>query len=155
MAAHMDQTTALLQSALTPAFLLVALGSMLPVFTGRLARIVDRSRDLMAEYRTTTGEEHQLVVNELRDLEKRMTTVNIAIGLNVLSGITVSLLIGVLFLIGMAKLRLEDYASTIFFVAIMLMAGSLITFMMEVHLAIKNLRIREEFLERPAPVKRK
>ena len=35
-----------LQTALTPAFLLVAVGSLLNVLTGRLARIVDRSRDL-------------------------------------------------------------------------------------------------------------
>jgi hypothetical protein len=34
------------QTALTPAFLLVAVGSLLNVLTGRLSRIVDRSRDL-------------------------------------------------------------------------------------------------------------
>jgi hypothetical protein len=145
----MEQTTSLLQSALTPAFLLVALGSMLPVFTGRLARIVDRSRSLMAEFGSTKGEEHQLVVSELRDLEKRITTVNLAIGLNVLSAVVVSLLIGILFINGMGFLQLDALAGYIFFTAILLMAASLITFLMEVQLAVKNLRIREEFLGRP------
>jgi hypothetical protein len=149
-APSMEQTTSLLQSALTPAFLLVALGSMLPVFTGRMARIVDRSRDLMAEYAATEGPEHEQVVNELRDLEKRITTVNLAIGLNVLSAIIVSVLIGILFLNGMGFFQLDALAGIIFFIAILLMAASLITFLMEVQLAVKNLRIREEFLERPS-----
>ncbi|MEY3833713.1 MAG: hypothetical protein RLZZ130_1191, partial [Pseudomonadota bacterium] len=39
-----------LQTALTPAFLLVAVGSLLNVLTGRLSRIVDRSRDLQRQY---------------------------------------------------------------------------------------------------------
>ncbi len=151
----MEQTTTLLQSALTPAFLLVALGSMLAVYTNRLARVVDRSRDLMAEYGVTEGEAHQAVVNELRILEKRIATVNVAIRLNVMSAITVSVLIGILFLNGMGWFRLDMLAGLTFFSAIVLMAASLITFMSELQLAVKSLRISEEYLERPAKTPRR
>ena len=44
-----------LQTALTPAFLLVAVGSLLNVLTGRLSRIVDRSRDLQQLHGVTEG----------------------------------------------------------------------------------------------------
>jgi hypothetical protein len=47
-----------LQTALTPAFLLVAVGSLLNVLTGRLSRIVDRSRDLQRQYAQTDGKAH-------------------------------------------------------------------------------------------------
>lgn len=45
--------------ALAPAFLLVGIGNLLGVFAGRLARVVDRSRGLMALHGATTGTEHE------------------------------------------------------------------------------------------------
>lgn len=137
----------LLQTALTPAFLLVALGSLLNLFTGRLARIVDRSRILQHEYSRTTDHEHQLIVCELRDLERRISIVNRAIGLGVLSAITVCILISLLFAMGFGKLDLGIYVSISFVISMVLMAASLIMFMREVNYAIVNLHIREEFLE--------
>ncbi|NJM51123.1 MAG: DUF2721 domain-containing protein [Sphingomonadales bacterium] len=145
----MESTSALLQSALTPAFLLVALGSMLGLFTGRLSRIVDRSRDLQDIYSQTKGREHDRLVAELRDLEKRIHIVNRAIACGVLSAITVSLLIGILFIIEFTGLQLGRYAVSAFMIAIGLMAGALILFMAEVRFAIRNVRISEEFLELP------
>lgn len=142
-------TSSLLQAALTPAFLLVALGSMLGLFTGRLARIIDRSRDLQALYAETEGTAHDRIVTELRDLEKRIQTVNWAIALSVLSAITVSLLIGILFLMELVQLDMARYAAAAFMLAICLMAASLIMFLAEVRFAIRNVRINREYLELP------
>ncbi|MEP7349662.1 MAG: DUF2721 domain-containing protein [Sphingorhabdus sp.] len=66
-----------LQTALTPAFLLVALGSLLNLFTGRLSRIADRSRLLQDLYADTKGDDHARLVEELRISEKRMRVVGI------------------------------------------------------------------------------
>ena len=150
----MESTSALLQSALTPAFLLVALGSMLGLFTGRLSRIVDRSRDLQSIYSETQGREHERVVAELRDLEKRIHIVNRAIACSVLSAITVSMLIGILFVIEFTGLQLGTYAVAAFLLAILLLATGLTLFMAEVRFAIRNVRISEEYLELP-PVEKK
>ena len=139
----------LLQAALTPAFLLVALGSMLNLFTGRLSRIVDRSRVLQQRYGETQGAEHDRIVAELRDLEKRIYIVNRAIALAVLSTITVSILIGLLFLTELAQFDLGVYAAGTFLTAIGLMALALVMFMAEVRFAIRNVRISEEYLELP------
>ncbi len=144
-----DTIIALLQTALTPAFLLVALGSLLNLFTGRLARIVDRSRKLQSKYSETSGREHDLVVRELRDLEKRIGIVNIAIGLGVLSAITVCILISLLFAMGLGSFDLTLYVSAAFVIAMVFMASALIMFLREVNYAIVNLHIREEFLELP------
>ncbi len=151
----MEATTALLQSALTPAFLLVALGSMLNLYTGRLSRIIDRARTLQASYDQSVGIEHDRIVTELRGLSKRIATVNAAIAMGVLSAIVVSVLIGILFLMGMAGLKLETQAAFAFLIAIVLMCGSLAMFMLEVRLATRLVRISEDYLELPPKKKRK
>ncbi len=145
----MESTTALLQSALTPAFLLVALGSLLALFTDRLSRIIDRARALQANFGHTTGVEHENIVTELRGLAKRIATVNWAIALGVLSAIVVSVLIGMLFLMGMTGLQLATQAAVAFLAAIALMCGSLIMFMREVRLATRLVRISDVYLELP------
>lgn len=149
MGSSSDTVIALLQTALTPAFLLVALGSLLNLFTGRLARIVDRSRILQKRYPTTTGRDHELIVSELRDLENRISIVNISIGIGVLSAITVCVLISLLFIMGLWAVDLTIYVSASFVIAMVFMASSLIMFLREVNYAIINLHIREEFLELP------
>ena len=55
-----------IQLSVTPVFLLVATGSLLNVFTGRLARVIDRSRVLMERWAETEGLEHERIVAELR-----------------------------------------------------------------------------------------
>ncbi len=136
-----------LQTALTPAFLLVGLGAMLQLFAGRLARIVDRSRDLQAEFGSTEGEAHQLVVDELRDLQKRIHIVNSAIFLASSSAATVCVLIGLLFFMATSSLPLADVVAGAFILAMGLMALALVQFIREVRIAIADIMIREAFLE--------
>ena len=52
----MEQLAQTIQIALAPVFLLVAMGSLLNVITGRLARVVDRSRQLIERYPETEGD---------------------------------------------------------------------------------------------------
>ena len=142
-----------LQIALAPAFLLVGIGGMLGLFAGRLARIIDRSRDLQQQFRTTEGEEHQLVVSELRDLQLRIKTVNSAIFLSVISAIIACLLIGMLFIMGLLAIDLSIAIATAFIIAIVLLSLALVQFLREVRIGIRDFMIREEFLEREQPVK--
>ncbi len=142
-----------LQTALTPAFLLVALGSMLNLFAGRLSRIVDRSRILQDRHKSTLGEEHQILVDELRLLEKRMNVVSRSILLGVLAAATVCLMIGLLFFMGLAHYSIATAIVASFIIALVLMAGSLFLFVYEVLLATRNIRVRDEYLELPRKVK--
>lgn len=146
---HVDDlatVTSILQTALTPAFLLVAIGTLLNIFVIRLSRIVDRSRELQALHPKTEGKEHELVVDELRIVKKRMTTVNMSIQLSVLSTIAVCVIIGMLFLMGLAGLAMADAIVATFMIALLLTAASLLLFVREVHLANRNIRVRDEFL---------
>ena len=137
-----------LQIAMAPAFLLVAMGSMLNIFTGRLARIIDRSRLMQDRYLETEGEEHILGVHELRDLQLRIKYVNSAIYFSVVSAIVVCILIGLLFVMGLTSYPLlAEVVAGAFITAVLLLSVALIQFFREVRIGIRDFMIREEYLE--------
>jgi Protein of unknown function (DUF2721) len=139
--------TAILQTALTPAFLLVAIGTLLNIFVIRLSRIVDRSRELQALHPGLSGTERERLVNELRIVGKRMNVVSGSILLAVLSTIAVCAMIGMLFLMGLAGVPMAKAIVAMFILALALMVGSLLLFVREVQWANHNIRVREEFLK--------
>jgi|TARA_R100001244_G_scaffold6593_32_gene8366 hypothetical protein len=137
-----------LQTAMAPAFLLVALGGMLNIFTGRLARVIDRSRVMQSRYLETEGAEHILCVNELRDLQLRIKYVNSAIYFSVVSAIVVCVLIGLLFAMGLTSYPLlPEIVAGAFIGAVLLLSVALIQFSREVRIGIRDFMIREEYLE--------
>jgi hypothetical protein len=142
-----------LQTALAPAFLLVGIGAMLNLFAGRLARIIDRSRDLQELFKTTTGADHDLVISELGDLQLRIKIVNSAIFLSVISAIIACGLIGLLFIMEMTGFELSLVIAGAFVVAISLLSLALVQFLREVRIGIRDFMIREEYLERTDKVK--
>ncbi|MEO9599566.1 DUF2721 domain-containing protein [Parasphingorhabdus sp.] len=146
--ADVDILTAL-QNALAPAFLLVGLGAMLALFAGRLARIIDRSRDLQEQHKSTTGRDHDLVIAELGDLQLRIKIVNSAIFLSVISAIITCALIGMLFIAGLTGVDLSLAVAGAFVVAISLLSIALVQFLREVRIGIRDFMIREEYLEKP------
>ena len=147
-----------LQTALTPAFLLVAVGSLLNVLTGRLSRIVDRSRDLQRQYTETEGAAHDRVVRELRITEKRMRVVGSSILFAVLSAISVCIMIVALFVLGLTNTHAAWVAVALFMLALALLSACLFQFVREIRLATYAIYVPEEYLELPTspkPAKRK
>jgi MFS family permease len=142
-----------LQTALTPAFLLVAVGSLLNVLTGRLARIIDRSRDLQRQYPDTEGTAHERVVRELRIIEKRMRVVGASILFAVLSAISVCIMIVALFVLGLTNASAAWVAVALFMMALALLSACLFQFVREIRLATYAIYVPEEYLELPAAPK--
>ena len=136
-----------LQTALAPAFLLVGIGAMLNLFAGRLARIIDRSRDLQELFKSTTGPDHDLVVAELGDLQLRIKIVNSAIFLSVISAIIACALIAMLFVMEMVRVELSLAIAAAFVTAISLLSLALVQFLREVRIGSRDFMIREEFLQ--------
>ncbi|HEX4874639.1 MAG TPA: DUF2721 domain-containing protein [Sphingorhabdus sp.] len=142
-----------LQTALTPAFLLVAVGSLLNVLTGRLSRIVDRSRHLEDRYPATQGEDLVRLVLELRILQRRMIIVGRSILLSVLAAVAVCVMIGLLFLMGLSDFSMAWIIVAVFMVALALLAGALGAFVREISLATHAIKVRKEYLELPGEQK--
>jgi Protein of unknown function (DUF2721) len=147
--ADLETVVRVVGTALTPAFLLVAVGSLLNVLTGRLSRIVDRSRDLESRHAESSGEELTNLVLELRIVAKRMRVVGASILLAVLSAVAVCIMIGLLFLMGLTRYSEPVLIVAVFGVALILLSGSLLLFVREVQLATHAIRVREEYLALP------
>lgn len=135
-----------IQLALTPIFILVAIGNFMNVLTSRLARIVDRSRHLQGQHVATTGPEHDLLVDELRQLDLRIKLINRAILHLVLAAITIGVTVGLLFIERLLGFNLEAVIAGAFFGAILLLMLALVTFLRETRIATALLRIPESYL---------
>jgi hypothetical protein len=136
-----------IQSAIAPVFLLAGIGAMLNVISSRLSRAIDRTRSLEPLHSHSTGEEHARYVNELRLLDRRITLANSAATLCVASALAVCLLIIMLFI---AQLSGEHYANSVaalFVIAVLLLAGGLLTLLLEIRVAISALRVRAELMQ--------
>lgn len=137
-----------IQLALAPVFVLVAVGNILNLLSSRLGRIVDRSRALQDKHRETSGADHDMVVREIRLIDRRIDLVGRAILLLVLSGIAIGSTVAVLFLEELLGANLQNVASITFIVAIGLLMWGLILFLRETREASRALRIPEELLEK-------
>jgi Protein of unknown function (DUF2721) len=136
-----------IQLSVAPVFLLVATGALLNVLTGRLARVVDRSRHLISRWAETEGKEHERLVSELRAADRRMDVINNSILSAVGCGITVCLLVTLLFVQELLRLDLGIAVSAVFALAMLLLLASLILFLIEVRLAIRTIHVPIELLE--------
>lgn len=137
----------IIQVALAPVFLLVAIGNMLNLLTVRLGRVVDRSRILQERYGETDGMEHDMVVSEIRNVAKRIDCTNRAILLLVLSGLATGVTVVLLFVRSFIEQSLEAVLAGTFIVSIGLMMTGLIYFLRETREASASLRIPETYLE--------
>lgn len=136
-----------IQLALAPVFVLVAIGNIMNILSTRLGRVVDRSRALQARFETTSGEDHDAVVREIRLLDRRIALIGRALLLLVLSGLTIGLVVALLFLEEFARANLQPVAAAAFLIAIGLLMSALWLFLKETREATAALRIPKSYLE--------
>lgn len=136
-----------IQLALAPVFVLVAIGNIMNILTTRLGRIVDRSRALQSQHAQTTGREHDLVVIEIRYVDRRIHLIGRALLLLVVSGLAIGVTVGSLFIGEMAGLELRNLTGITFFGAIALLMIALVYLLLETRIAASSLRLPQELLE--------
>ena len=132
----------LIQVALTPIFLISAIGVTLNVLTSRLARIVDRAR--VMEDRLL----HPDYVEDGRDLHaqleilaRRSRWINAAIILITLSALFIALVVVMLFVNAFLRYELSAVIAGMFIMSMLTLAAALLTFLIEVRIATTTLRI--------------
>ena len=112
----------IIQLAVAPVFLLAGLGAFLNVCAGRLARIVDRMRNLEPRILASRGEEHDRLLGEVRLLDRRSRIVSRAIFATVLSALLISAVVILLFLAFLTGYRFGT-AIAVLFIASMVCTG--------------------------------
>jgi hypothetical protein len=117
------------------------------VLANRLARVVDRVRLLEAEFAGASPIRRTLARSELTRLGKRMKLVNWSITACTASALSICLVVAIMFVGGLGEIGLGRVIAALFVLAMTLLTGSLILFLLEVRMASRTLRVRYELLE--------
>jgi hypothetical protein len=125
-----------IQLAIAPVFLLTAIGALIGVHTGRLARAVDRTRILEERQAKGPSDSSTPVRNELEVLRHRMRLIYLAIALDVISALLVGLTILTAFLDAFLDMNLSRFIALLFVGAMFAFIASLVAFLREIFLAV-------------------
>jgi uncharacterized protein DUF2721 len=139
----------LIQVALTPIFLISAIGVTLNVLTSRLSRIVDRARIMENElcqpgYLPGGRDLHAA----LGVLARRARYINAAITLITLSALLIALVVVMLFVNAFAHWDLAAFIAIMFILSMLSFAAALTSFLIEVRIATTTLQIGIEAASR-------
>ncbi|MCT2399781.1 DUF2721 domain-containing protein [Novosphingobium mangrovi (ex Huang et al. 2023)] len=136
-----------IQLALAPVFMLVAIGNILNLLTARLSRVVDRARVLQGQHTTTQGNEHDMVVLEIRTVDQRIRLIGQAMRLLVLSALFIGTTVFLLFCEELLGAEVRLIAAGTFIMALTLLMVGLVLFLRETQVAAASLRIPRDYLE--------
>jgi hypothetical protein len=129
-----------IQLALAPVFLLTGIAGILNVMAGRLARIIDRGRQL-TEGPIAREPDSGTVVRELQGLERRRHLASAAITACTFSALLVCTVIAALFLEVLLQVELKWLLGVLFTSSTLALVAGLAYFLREVHLATQTVRI--------------
>ena len=131
----------IIQLALAPIFLIVGIGTLVNVATGRVARVIDRARwfeDLAREQPTRIDRRAK---HEIRTLNKRMRLANWSINFLIASALVICFDVILLMVNGLISTSLDTAVLVTFMISILFLTGGLIAFFFEVSLATASLKI--------------
>ncbi len=131
----------LIQIALTPIFLISAIGVTLNVLTSRLARIVERARALEERLLPPQTPNSGRLHAPLNILARRARWISAAITLITLSALFIALVVVMLFVNAFLRWDLSIFIACMFIISMSALAAALLAFLVEVRIATANLRI--------------
>lgn len=130
-----------IQLAVAPVFLLTGVSGLLGVLTNRLARIIDRARQL-EERAARAGEgEQERIHQELRLLSHRARLINTAVSLCTLCALLICAVIVALFVAAFLVTNVALVIGLIFTAAMLALFSGLVSFLREIYVATRSLRI--------------
>ncbi len=135
-----DDVTHIIQLAVAPVFLLTAVGTIIAVLTNRLARVVDRIRELELQLH-----ENRVIDSSFREVElgllgRRLRLIYLAVMCEVSCGLFVGLIIATAFVDAFLAAKLAGVIAGLFIVAMGAFIGGLVVFLREIFLAVESTR---------------
>ena len=131
-------------------FLLAGLGAFLNVCAGRLARIVDRARNLEPRILGSRGDEHDRLIREVRLLDRRIRIVNRAIFATVLAALLISAVVILLFWAFLSGFRFGTAIALLFIASMISTGAGFAIFLQETRLGTRSVRVRTSILDHEA-----
>ncbi|HEY1735641.1 MAG TPA: DUF2721 domain-containing protein [Methylovirgula sp.] len=152
--ASLDDTAHIIQTALTPIFLLAGVANLLAVFSNRLARIADRVDLISAELAKADDDARQDLLLQFYFLRRRSHVLDAAVVLGAVAGVATCGAALILFLSALHNKEGTIEMLGLFGLAILATIGALVAFLTEVLMASVNLRGAIWALSRDAPPNR-
>ena len=140
----------IIQLAVAPVLLLAGIGAFLNVCAGRLARIVDRARNLEPRILVSRGAEHDRLIAEVRLLDRRIRVVNAAIFTSVLAALIISAVVVLLFVAFLTGYQIGTAVALLFIAAMICTALGFAIFLHETRLGTRSVRVRSHILDHEA-----
>jgi hypothetical protein len=129
-----------MQLALGPVFLLNGIGVLLAMMTARLARIVDRARQLEARLPVAGEAEAAAIHRTLAVTSRRARLMNRGITLSTVAALLVATIVALLFATAFVTFPTGPVVALLFVVCMLALVGSLWAFLQEVRVATFALR---------------
>ncbi len=137
-----------IQLSLAPVFMLAAIGQLLNVLAGRLARVIDRARALeLMIHKIDHGPDLMRHKWELRLLDRRMSIINAALLMAVSSAVMACIVIAVLFIANIGKYHFGTWIAIAFILSVSLLILCLVAFTVEVRISLRAIHVRKEILD--------
>ena len=130
-----------IQLAVAPVFLMTAIAGLLGVMANRLARVIDRARTLEAAWDGLSEPAREAALAEFRSLERRRHFASWAINFCATAALIVCIVITTLFLEEFFQANLTTLAGGLFICAMIALICGLASFLREVYLATRSIRI--------------
>ena len=135
----------LVQTALTPVFLLSGIAALLGVFATRQARLSDRAELLARGRAAASADELARMTGEVDVLRRRSHVLDLAVGCGALAAGSTALSILVLFLSALRASVTAGLLVDFFGAAIVLTIAAVVFFILELFLGSRSLRARSHF----------
>jgi len=138
---HVTDIARVIQLAVAPVFLLTAIGTILSVLSGRLARIVDRVRVLIDRASKLPRGERGWIEREVETLLRRRQLVNLAITSGTSAALLVSFLIASAFVGYLIGVDFSIFLAVVFIAAMGAFVSALVLFLREILIAVATLKL--------------
>ncbi len=139
-----DDITKILQGSIAPSILISGVGLLLLSMTNRLARSIDRARELCKEIQETPGKDHASKNHQVDILYRRCLYLQTAIALITTTIICVSIIILALFSMFVFRVNLIYFVQILFTVGLLALIVSLLLFLRDISLGLKSVKIEIE-----------
>ena len=130
-----------IQLAVAPVFLISGIAALLGVLTNRLARIVERARRIEDSLKIAQPSELDGARDQLHVAARRARYINVSITLSTVAALLIALVVALLFASTFAPLNLAAYVAVLFVLAMVALVCALVSFLLEVRVAIAALQI--------------
>jgi hypothetical protein len=138
---HLSELVPLLQVAVGPVILISGVGLLLLSLTNRFGRTVDRARQLIQEARAAGESDRRQLQGQVAVLYQRARLIQVAIIFGATSALFAALLIITLFLAALLGWQSALAVISFFVVCLLMLIGSLITFIVDIHLSLRAFKL--------------